>query len=95
MRVIRFHGTGNERDRFKNTFRSDRNFDIVLTTYDTYAVEDGWFKTHRWTYCVLDEGHKIKNSETNLANKVQGLGSLYRLSRSTSFTMDVIGRLIF
>ena len=52
----------------------------MLTTYDAYSVEDTWFKSHRWTYCVLDEGHKIKNSETSLAHKVQGIGSLYRLS---------------
>ncbi|KAG6336253.1 hypothetical protein ID866_2830 [Astraeus odoratus] len=31
--------------------------------------------------CVLgdDEGHKIKNSETNLSSKIRGLGSLFRL----------------
>lgn len=46
-----------------------------------FVCEDGWFKSRRWTYCVLDEGHKIKNSETNLAHRVQGIGALYRLSK--------------
>ncbi|KAG6816477.1 hypothetical protein H0H87_005764 [Tephrocybe sp. NHM501043] len=79
MRVIRFHGPNNERDRLKYHLRTDRNFDIMLTTYETYVAEDQWFKSARWTYCVLDEGHKIKNSDTLLSNKVQGLGSLFRL----------------
>ncbi|KAG5635038.1 hypothetical protein H0H81_012634 [Sphagnurus paluster] len=79
MKVIRFHGPGNERERLKNSMRGERDFDIMITTYDTYVAEDQWFKSYRWTYCVLDEGHKIKNSDTNLSHKVQGLGSLYRL----------------
>lgn len=79
MRVIRFHGPNNERERFKHNMRSDRHFDIVITTYETYVAEDQWFKSNRWTYCVLDEGHKIKNTDTLLSQKVQGLGSLYRL----------------
>ena len=47
-----------------------------------FSAEDSWFKARRWTYCVLDEGHKIKNSETNLAHRVQGIGALYRLSKT-------------
>ena len=57
-------------------------FDICVTTYEAYVAEDTWFKSRRWTYCVLDEGHKIKNSETNIAHKVQGIGSLFRLGQS-------------
>jgi SWI/SNF-related matrix-associated actin-dependent regulator of chromatin subfamily A member 5 len=48
-----------------------------------FVAEDSWFKTRRWTYCVLDEGHRIKNSETNLSHRVQGIGAMYRLSRSS------------
>ncbi|KAF8884532.1 P-loop containing nucleoside triphosphate hydrolase protein [Infundibulicybe gibba] len=79
LRTVRFHGTANERERLKNSMRGSVDCDIMITTYDVYVTEDAWFKSHRWTYCVLDEGHKIKNAETNLAHKVQGLGSLYRL----------------
>ncbi|KAG6915978.1 hypothetical protein DXG01_009030 [Tephrocybe rancida] len=79
MRVIRFHGPNTERDRLKHSLRGNRDFDIMLTTYETYVGEDQWFKSNRWTYCVLDEGHKIKNSDTLISHKVQGLGSLYRL----------------
>jgi SWI/SNF-related matrix-associated actin-dependent regulator of chromatin subfamily A member 5 len=49
-----------------------------------FVAEDGWFKTRRWTYCVLDEGHKIKNSETNVSHQVQGIGAMYRLSEYPS-----------
>ncbi|KAG6853121.1 hypothetical protein C0991_006731 [Blastosporella zonata] len=84
MRVIRFHGPSNERERLKHSLRNNHNFDIMITTYETYVSDDQWFKSNRWTYCVLDEGHKIKNSETLLSHKVQGLGSLHRLREAHS-----------
>lgn len=80
MRVARFYGSANERLRLRNTLR-ERNFDILITTYDQYVTEDSWFKSHRWCYVVLDEGHKIKNSETAVSQKLQGLNALYRLSK--------------
>lgn len=87
MRVIRFHGPANDRDRVKHLLRGDHTFDLMITTYEAYVADDQWFKTHRWTYCVLDEGHKIKNSDTLLSTKIQGLGSLHRLR--TSFLLSV------
>jgi SWI/SNF-related matrix-associated actin-dependent regulator of chromatin subfamily A member 5 len=83
LRAIRFHGPASERARLKDSVRLDEEaFDICVTTYEAYANEETWFKSRRWTYCVLDEGHKIKNSETNIAHKVQGIGSLFRLGMS-------------
>ena len=71
-------------------------FDICVTTYEGYVAEDSWFKSRRWTYIVLDEGHKIKNSETNIAGKLQGIGALHRLGKaiiaieSYVFTDDIL-----
>lgn len=54
--------------------------DIVITTYETFAAEQGWFKrAFVWKYVILDEGHKIKNELTNLSATLQGLGAEYRL----------------
>ncbi|KIK50982.1 hypothetical protein GYMLUDRAFT_208922 [Collybiopsis luxurians FD-317 M1] len=78
MTTVRFHGSENERNRLHNTLR-ESHFDILITTYESYALDDSWFKSRHWTYCVLDEGHKIKNSETIVAQKLQGLNAIYRL----------------
>lgn len=55
MKVLRFHGNASERERLKSTMKgsSAPHYDIILTTYDTYAAEDHWFKSRRWTYVVL------------------------------------------
>ena len=43
-------------------------YDLVVTTYETFQAEQGWFKTaFVWRYVVLDEGHKIKNNMTDIS----------------------------
>ncbi|PCH42878.1 hypothetical protein WOLCODRAFT_90021 [Wolfiporia cocos MD-104 SS10] len=80
FQTLRFHGQQSERARLKEGIRSGEiRFDICVTTYEAFVAEDTWFKSRRWTYCVLDEGHRIKNVETNVAARLQNFGSLYRL----------------
>jgi SWI/SNF-related matrix-associated actin-dependent regulator of chromatin subfamily A member 5 len=80
FRTFRFHAQESERARLKLAVANGTiAFDICVTTYEGFGAEEGWFKSRRWTYTVLDEGHKIKNSGTQIAHKVQGIGSLYRL----------------
>ncbi|KAJ6520387.1 P-loop containing nucleoside triphosphate hydrolase protein [Mycena sanguinolenta] len=82
MRVLRFHGSPDERERIKGLMRGADApaVDLVLTTYETLSGQDfGWFKTGgRWTCVVLDEGHRIKN-ETDVASRAAALGGLWRL----------------
>lgn len=78
-----------QRTRLKDRLKDD-NFDILVTTYECYVSEHTWFKSRRWTYCVLDEGHKIKNSETNTAHLLQGISSLYRLSKPSTDTFSLV-----
>ena len=63
-------------------------FDVLFTTYEAYSLDHTWFKTRRWTYCVLDEGHKSKNADTAISRKLQGIGSLFRLSAFTASLLD-------
>ncbi|KAF2217224.1 hypothetical protein CERZMDRAFT_32824, partial [Cercospora zeae-maydis SCOH1-5] len=54
--------------------------DLFITTYETFCAEAGWFKrAFVWRYCVLDEGHKIKNDKSDIASALQGLSAEYRL----------------
>ncbi|KAH8093223.1 P-loop containing nucleoside triphosphate hydrolase protein [Cristinia sonorae] len=80
FKAIRFHGSANERARMKVDIREGKlKFDVCIATYESYVAEDTWFKSKQWSYVVLDEGHRIKNSETNVAGKLQGLGSLFKM----------------
>lgn len=91
LNVIRFHGPVSERAqikadcmiqkaRFEKGEQPDDRIDIVVTTYDTFRSEDSWFKrSFVWRYCVLDEGHKIKNEKSDVSSSLQGLSAEYRL----------------
>ncbi|KAJ7762395.1 P-loop containing nucleoside triphosphate hydrolase protein [Mycena maculata] len=80
MRAVRFHGTPAERERIKGAVRADSKVDIVLTTYETLSSSDmGWLKTRRFACVVLDEGHRIKNADTDVASRVAGLGGMWRI----------------
>ena len=49
-------------------------YDVMLTTYETFVSEQNWLKrTFIWRYVVLDEGHRIKNSESGLSKALQNL----------------------
>ncbi|KAF2428313.1 hypothetical protein EJ08DRAFT_592340 [Tothia fuscella] len=55
-------------------------YDLVVTSWETYKSQQSWFKNvFVWRYLVLDEGHKIKNHDTDISKALQGLKSEYRL----------------
>ncbi|KAJ7045038.1 P-loop containing nucleoside triphosphate hydrolase protein [Mycena alexandri] len=80
MHLVRFHGTSGERERIKGLMRENADVDIVLTTYETLSAGDlGWLKTRHFGCVVLDEGHRIKNSESEVAKHAASLGGLWRI----------------
>ena len=59
---------------------NERSVDMIVTTYEGFLAEQGWFKkAFVWSYVVLDEGHKIKNDLSLISKALQGLGAEYRL----------------
>ncbi|OCL08592.1 hypothetical protein AOQ84DRAFT_376610 [Glonium stellatum] len=114
LKVLRFHGTLNERNRLKkvatgeedwygnettqskkrkadrksgklvsklaSSEKSKESYKIVVTSYEQFVAEQGWFKkAFVWRYVVLDEGHKVKNNVTQVSTALQGLKAEYRL----------------
>lgn len=75
---LRFHGPASERNRLKWELASTHP-DLVVTTYEAYTAESSWFKHRRWGLCVLDEGHRIKNHESNAAQALHGIGAQMRI----------------
>jgi SWI/SNF-related matrix-associated actin-dependent regulator of chromatin subfamily A member 5 len=60
--------------------QGDSSYKIIVTTYDTFHAEESWFKhSFVWRYVVLDEGHKIKSSTTNISSSLKNISSEFRL----------------
>lgn len=78
--------TGDRRRATNNTINLDNDdndeglYKIIVTSYETFVLEQAWLKsTFVWRYIVLDEGHRIKNSSSNMSQALQGLRAEYRL----------------
>ncbi|KAJ3044062.1 hypothetical protein HDV00_003166 [Rhizophlyctis rosea] len=79
LKAIMFHGIAHERERLKQNC-NEEIYDLYVTSYEQYEAEQSWFKhSFNWRYVVLDEGHRIKNDQSQLAQSLQGLTSQYRL----------------
>lgn len=79
LKLLRFHGSMNMRAQLKAELH-DEHPDIVVTTYEAFQSEKGWFTSAAvWRYCVLDEGHKIKNEASDVSKALQSLTAEYRL----------------
>ena len=52
---------------------------IYITSYETGASLTPMLKTVTWSYIVVDEGHRLKNSKTNLFVQLKKIPSKHRL----------------
>ncbi|XP_067645807.1 TATA-binding protein-associated factor 172 [Eurosta solidaginis] len=52
---------------------------LVVTSYDTIRKDIDFFSTIHWNYCVLDEGHIIKNGKTKNSKAIKMLKAKHRL----------------
>ena len=82
LHVVRFHGPKVEREKIRQSSHERRTFrpDLFITTYEAFLTDQAWFKrAFVWRYCVLDEGHKVKNSSSNVSTALHGLSAEFRL----------------
>lgn len=56
-----------------------RQSDIVITSYDVVRNDAAQICAHPWLYCVLDEGHLIKNAKSKISQAVKGVQAFHRL----------------
>ncbi|KXS19662.1 hypothetical protein M427DRAFT_108497 [Gonapodya prolifera JEL478] len=79
LKLLRFHGVQKERDRLKQILHDDPDIDVIVTTYEMAVSEMFWFRQRVYRVVVMDEGHRIKNEQTQLATAVFHIHSQYRL----------------
>ncbi|KAK8161085.1 SNF2 family N-terminal domain-containing protein [Phyllosticta citrichinensis] len=89
LKVLSLHGDKAERQRLKRMAighdrkpggNTEEEYKIIVTTYESFVIEQGWFKkAFAWRYVVVDEGHTLKNSKTQVAKNLQTISAEYRL----------------
>lgn len=78
LKPFQYIGTAAERAALRTQLRSEK-VDIVITSYETVRADIAELGKIDWLYCVLDEGHIIKNPKTKLSAAVKQLRAQHRL----------------
>jgi TATA-binding protein-associated factor len=65
LRVLQYVGQPGERRTLLR--KQIATHDLVVMSYDTLRSDHVELADHAWCYCVLDEGHVIKNAKTKLS----------------------------
>lgn len=73
---VAYVGSPAVRGQYRNQLDS---VDIVITSYDICRNDLDILKPINWNYCVLDEGHLIKNSKSKTSQAVKNFQSNHRL----------------
>ncbi|KAL7421578.1 TATA-binding protein-associated factor mot1 [Cryptotrichosporon argae] len=76
LRPLQYVGNSAHRAELARHLRSH---DVVITSYDIVRNDIGVLGKISWLYCVLDEGHVIKNAKTKLSQAVKLIPAQHRL----------------
>ncbi|KAJ5629288.1 hypothetical protein N7528_002945 [Penicillium herquei] len=76
LKCIAYVGPPAERSRLQPQLATS---DVVVTSYDVCRNDNELLNTINWNYCVLDEGHLIKNPKAKITISVKRLLSNHRL----------------
>lgn len=70
--------TGNSRERYKLLSKLKKS-DVVVTSYEVVRNDVVSLQDISWHFCILDEGHIIKNAKTKLTKAVKTIRANHRL----------------
>lgn len=81
MKVLVYAGPPSVRSNLRIDIENKINdkIDVIVTSYDIVRNDIEFLKTFDFNYCVLDEGHIIKNSKSVLSKCVKEVKSEHRL----------------
>jgi len=76
IRTVSYAGAPAERARKRGEVVGDV---VVITSYETLRSELEFLGTFNFCYCVLDEGHVIKNAKSKTTQAVKAVRAQHRL----------------
>lgn len=76
LRPLHYAGLPIERERMRTKVKSHN---LIVASYDIVRKDIEFFSSIKWNYCVLDEGHIIKNGKTKCSKAIKQLIANHRL----------------
>lgn len=71
INVIMYQGIKTNRNKIYTNYIKTGKFDILLTTYDYTIRDKSRLKKTHWNYMIIDEGHRLKNTQSKLTAVLQ------------------------
>mmetsp|Transcript_31083 Transcript_31083/g.59980 ORF Transcript_31083/g.59980 Transcript_31083/m.59980 type:complete len:829 (+) Transcript_31083:2-2488(+) len=74
--VLLYHGTQAERAELRRAHMPtratvDEHFPVVCTSYEIIIRDRKFLQAYHWKYLVVDEGHRLKNDKSRLAETLR------------------------
>ncbi|XP_029465800.1 TATA-binding protein-associated factor 172 [Rhinatrema bivittatum] len=76
LNPLHYTGPPTERARLQHHVK---RHNLIVASYDVVRNDIDFFRNIKFNYCILDEGHVIKNGKTKLSKAVKQLTANYRL----------------
>ncbi|THG06497.1 hypothetical protein TEA_017661 [Camellia sinensis var. sinensis] len=76
LTTLQYAGSAQERILLRSQF--DKH-NVIITSYDVVRKDIDYLGQLFWNYCILDEGHIIKNSKSKITCAVKQLKAQHRL----------------
>uniref|UniRef100_T1JJZ5 Helicase ATP-binding domain-containing protein n=1 Tax=Strigamia maritima TaxID=126957 RepID=T1JJZ5_STRMM len=89
LNPLHYTGPPPERQRLRSKVK---RYNLIIASYDIVRNDIDFFSTIRWNYCVLDEGHIIKNGKTKLCQAIKQLIANHRLILTANLFYQVVMR---
>ncbi|GJR66889.1 TATA-binding protein-associated factor BTAF1, partial [Tanacetum coccineum] len=74
--TLQYVGSSQDRATLRSQFQK---YNVIITSYDVIRKDVDHMKELFWNYCILDEGHIIKNSKSKITCAVKQLKAQHRL----------------
>ncbi|MEE6485729.1 hypothetical protein FKM82_014380 [Ascaphus truei] len=76
LNPLHYTGPPTERARLQHQVK---RHNLIIASYDVVRNDIDFFRNMKFNYCILDEGHVIKNGKTKLSKAVKQLTANYRI----------------
>jgi len=88
LRPLEYQGAPGDRVAMQKHFSK---YDIVIMSYESVRADEDTLGKFDWCYCVLDEGHAIRNPKSRITQAVKAVRAEHRLLLSgTPIQNDVV-----
>jgi TATA-binding protein-associated factor len=76
LSALRYGGTPAQRAQQRS---SVKDHDVVVMSYESLRSDADWIASQQWMYCILDEGHAIRNPNSAVSKAAKRIRAQHRL----------------